>query len=369
MKWVFSFVIVLTIFLGSTSHSYAQPAPFLLPETLKGDIVKVASQHFDDSGELEQVSYQVTLDNGQKIVAIYQLNKLAKLELSVGTTVVVVKTNLPNAPPSFQIVDVYRLPVLLYFLIAFAVIAILIVGKKGVGSLLGLFISLFIILYGLVPLILKGYDPLSTTIFFCLLIIVLTTYLAHGVSKKTTIALVSTFISLLITLGISVLCIQVLRISGFGNENVYDLYLATNNTINAKGLLLSGIIIATLGALNDVTITQAVTLFEIKKMNKDMSFFELVKKGMSIGQEHGASMVNTIVLAYAGSSLFVFIFFIINPQKQPIWAILNNEFIVEEIVKTLGGTMGILLALPIVTVLAAWILTSAYFRKKNDSRV
>lgn len=368
MKKLLALTIAFLIYLGTFSHSFAAPPSPQIPETLKGEIVKVASQHFDDNAKLEEVSYLVKLDNGQKIAAIYRPNELTSFELSIGTTVVVVKTNQANALPSYQIADVYRLPVLLYFLAAFAVIAILIVGKKGVGSLLGLLISLFIILYGLVPLILKGYDPLTTTIFFCLIIIVLTTYLAHGISKKTTIALVSTFISLLLTLGISVLCIEILHVSGFGNENVYDLYLATNHTINAKGLLLSGIIIATLGALNDVTITQAVTLFEIKKMNKDMTFFELVKKGMSIGQEHGASMVNTIVLAYAGSSLFVFIFFIVNPQKQPIWAILNNEFIVEEIIKTLGGTMGILLALPLVTVLAAWVTTSAYFKKKSSSQ-
>jgi uncharacterized membrane protein len=254
----------------------------------------------------------------------------------------------------YQIVDTYRLPALLYFLIAFVVIAVIIVGRRGVGSLLGLVISLIVILYGIVPLILKGYDPLLVTVCFSVIILLFTTYLAHGVSRQTTVALVATFISLLLTLAVSFICIWVLKLNGLGNENVYDLYFATGNAINAKGLLLSGIVIATLGALNDVTVTQAVTIFEMRKLNHKLTYLELLKNGLSIGRVHGASMVNTLVLAYAGSSLFVFIFFIVNPQKQPVWAILNNEFMVEEIVTSIGGTMGILLSVPLVTLMAAW---------------
>lgn len=347
--------LVIIIFLFLPKNTFAQTVKNVpVQQMLKGQIISLESREYDDNGKLKKVTYKVLLDSKKIVDAEFIPEELNSLSLETGTEVVMTNTQTPKGLVT-QIVDVYRIPSLLYFLAAFIVIAVIIVGRRGIGSLFGLSISLIVILYGIVPLILKGYDPLLVTVFFSLVILLVTTYLAHGVSRQTTVALTSTFISLLLALGISYMCVEILALNGLGNENVYDLYFATNSVINAKGLLLSGIIIATLGALNDVTVTQAVTIFEMKKLDKGMSFIELIKRGLNIGREHGASMVNTIVLAYAGSSLFVFIFFIVNPQKQPLWAIVNNEFMVEEIVKTLSGTLGILLALPIVTVLAAYI--------------
>lgn len=322
-------------------------------EVVKGQILDLKNKTISENGKLQSVQYTVKLDNGKTVTATFQPGEISGFFPEVGSQIVMTHAPLPQGI-QYHIVDSYRLPSLLCFLLAFVVIAVVIVGKKGIGSLLGLIISLIVILYGIVPLILKGYDPLLVTVGFSLVILLSTTYLAHGVSKQTTIALLATFISLLLTLFISLLCITVLNLNGLGSEEVYDLFFATGNAVNARGLLLSGIIIATLGALNDVTVTQAVTIFEMKKLHHGLSFGELLKRGLHIGQEHGASMVNTLVLAYAGSSLFIFIFFIVNPQQQPLWAILNNEFMVEEIVKTLGGTMGILLSVPIVTLLAAY---------------
>lgn len=348
--------LFLFLFLLCSVKAYAQITKKIKPaEITKGTILKEISTSFNDDKSISKITYKVKLENGKTFSADLHQSELIQQEFDPGDKVVISKTQTPSGT-IYQIVDSYRLPVLLYFLFAFVVIAIIIVGVKGIGSLLGLGISLIVILYGIVPLILKGYDPLLVTVFFCAIILLSTTYLAHGISKSTTVALIASFISLLLTLGISYACIRILNLNGFGNENVFDLYFATGKAINAQGLLLSGIIIATVGALNDVTVTQAVTIFEMKKLDKKLSFLDLIKKGMNIGREHGASMVNTIVLAYAGSSLFLFIFFIVNPQKQPIWAILNNEFMVEEIVKSLGGTMGILLSVPIVTLLAAYFV-------------
>ncbi|MGE5041993.1 MAG: YibE/F family protein [Candidatus Levyibacteriota bacterium] len=355
---LFAFLILFT------HQTFAQTKPLPVQEEVKGSIVSVDAKDFDEAGKLQKIIFDVKLDDGNTIKADFQPSDSLKLDLNEGDQVVMTKSHMAGAT-SYQIIDNYRLPSLLWFLLVFAIIAILIVGRKGIGSLLGLLVSLGIILYGIVPLILKGFDPLLVTIGFSFLIILVTTYLAHGISRQTTIALVSTFISLLIALGLSVFSIELLNINGFGSEDVYNLSFAMGGTINAKGLLLSGIIIATLGALNDVTITQTATIFELKKLNKDMKFLDMIKSGLNIGREHGASMVNTIVLAYAGSSLFVFIFFLVNPQKQPLWAMMNNEFMVEEFVKTLGGTIGILMSVPIVTLLAAW-LVDRRFRKKSS---
>ncbi|MBP9815535.1 MAG: YibE/F family protein [Candidatus Levybacteria bacterium] len=353
MKKAVISIFVFIFFLLNPSFVYAQSEAAFTQDMIKGKVIKEDSRTYNDLGKLQKTTYKVRLENKKIINAEYIPSAITKLSISVDSDVVLVKMNM-KAGATYQIVDAYRLPSLVYFLVAFIIIAIIIVGRRGLGSLLGLIISLVVILYGIVPLILKGYDPLLVTICFSVVILFFTTYLAHGVSRQTTIALVATFISLLLTLGVSYVCVWVLKLNGLGNENVYDLYFATGNAINAKGLLLSGIVIATLGALNDVTVTQAVTVFEMKKLDHKLNFMGLFKNGLNIGRVHGASMVNTLVLAYAGSSLFVFIFFIVNPQKQPLWAILNNEFMVEEIVTSLGGTMGILLSVPLVTLMAAW---------------
>lgn len=350
-------LFVLLPFFGfaSLAHAQTNPVPSQIQE--KGIVVAEKSKDFDEKGKAQSISYSVKLDNGEIITASYRLQTLQTLNIHQGSKVVVMQAVTSNGT-SYQIIDLYRLPSLFYFLIAFVIAAVAIVGKKGIGSLLGLGISLLIILYVIVPGIMQGISPLLITTVGAFAILLITTFLAHGISKKTSIAVVSTGISLLVTLIIAYVSIEWLSLSGNGNENVADLYFATSNLINAKGLLLSGIIIGTLGALNDVTVTQASTIFEMKKIDHALSFPTLFKRGMVIGRDHGASMVNTIVLAYAGSSLFLFIYFIVNPQKQPLWAILNNEFMVEEILVALAGTLGILLSVPIVTLLASYFASS-----------
>lgn len=348
-------IISLFIFFSAIPQVNAQENQIPPKTQEKGVVIAEKSKELNDKGEIQNVTYSVKLDNGKIVAALYQLQTLQKLNIQVGSQVVLLQTPSQGSL-SYQIVDLYRLPALFYFLIIFATIAVIIVGKKGIGSLIGVCISLLIILYGIVPGIMHGFSPLLVTILSAFAILLITTFLAHGISKKTAVAVIATGLSLLITLFIASISIEWLSLSGTGSENASDLFLATNRIINAKGLLLSGIIIGTLGALNDVTVTQASTIFEMKKIDHTLSLMSLFKRGMVIGRDHGASMVNTLVLAYAGSSLFLFIFFIVNPQKLPLWAILNSEFLVEEIVVALGGTLGILMSVPIVTLLAAWVV-------------
>jgi len=135
------------------------------------------------------------------------------------------------------------------------------------------------------------------------------------------------------------------------------LEITPNAIINPKGLLLGGIIISTLGALNDVTTTQAAATIALHKQNPKLKFLDLAEHSFGIGREHILSLVNTLVLAYAGSSLPVFIFFLLNPSHLPMWVIINNESVGEEIIRTVAGSMGLLLAIPISTFLASWWTT------------
>lgn len=302
-----------------------------------------------DGGNSGQV---ITLDHGKEV------NISPNQKVSKGETVILSKITDLQSNENYFIADKYRLNYIPYLLISFVLLVVVVAGKKGLGSLIGLGVSLAVIAAWIVPSILKGQDPLMISIIGSLVILFVTTYLAHGVSKQTTIALVSTFISLMVTAFLSILLVSLTKLAGLGDEDAYILQLGiTTQGINLQGLLLGGIIIGTLGALNDITTTQAATVFEIAKENTAIKFSKLVKKGFLIGREHIVSMVNTLVLAYAGASLVVIIFFVLNPAKHPYWVILNSETIFDEIVRTVTGSVGLILAVPLVTVLSAWYIT------------
>ena len=121
-----------------------------------------------------------------------------------------------------------------------------------------------------------------------------------------------------------------------------------------QGLLLGGIIIGSLGVLNDITIGLSASIQELAKANPKFKLRELFQSGMRIGSEHIAALVNTLALAYAGAALPLFIYIVLNPSNQPPWIILNSELLVEEIVRTLAGSVGLILAVPLTAFLGAW---------------
>ncbi len=257
------------------------------------------------------------------------------------------------------IYDSYRFTPIIFITLLFALLVLVIAKWKGLGSLVGLLISLAVIFLYIVPQILTGADPLQVSIFGSLVILFATTYLAHGISKQTTVALVSTFISLTLTAFFAWVFVAISHLSGF-NEETATLQFGITSKINVQGLLLGGIIIGTLGALNDITTTQSAAVFELAQHTTNFS--QLFKRGFAIGREHIVSMINTLVLAYVGSAFALFIFLAVNPLKLPLWVIINSEDISGEIVRTIAGSMGLILVVPIVTALAAYVALE--FRKK-----
>lgn len=283
--------------------------------------------------------------------------RLASLQLySPGQTVIVDETIAQDNSLHYAITDKYRMTEIFILLGIFAVFTIAVVGKKGLGALLGLCVSLAVIVLYIVPQMLYNQaDPLTVCLIGSFIILFITTFLAHGFSRQTAIAIAATFLALLATYVLSVLAVNISHLVGLGTEDSYLLELSPTQAINPKGLLLGGILIGTLGALNDITTTQVASIAALFKANPAQTFWHLVNHGTNIGREHIASLVNTLVLAYAGTSLPIFIFLLVNPQHLPLWVILNSESFAQEIVRTLAGSAGLILSVPIATLLAAWL--------------
>ena len=207
----------------------------------------------------------------------------------------------------------------------------------------------------IVPNILKGGDPLLFGVAGSIAIVTATLYLTHGFSKQTTVSLVGTMLSLILTGVLAVVFVKICHLTGFGSEEVVYLQIGEGKVASVKGLLLGGMMIGALGVIDDITVTQAAIVFEIYRANKKLKLKELYERGLRVGKDHIASMTNTLVLAYVGASLPLFLLFYQN-EFVPRWVALNSEVVAEEIVATLVGSLGLIASVPITTMLAAWVV-------------
>ncbi len=296
-------------------------------------------------------------DKNKEVVIEYGKTSSIRKEQKVqtGETVVVKKYILPQSI-EYQIIDKYRLDTLGYLAIIFFLSVIVLSRWKGMGSIIGLAISFGIITSYIIPQILAGENPLLVSIVGSIIILTTTIYLAHGFSKKTSVALVATCLSLLLSGTLAVAFVYLAKLTGFGNDDVYSLQFGQTKIINAQGLLLGGIIIGSLGVLDDITTSLSASVFEIAKANPAYTTKKLMQSAFRIGSEHISSLVNTLVLAYAGAALPLFLFIILNPTHQPLWVIINSELIAEEIVRTLAGSIGLIFAVPITILLAVFMV-------------
>ncbi|HUV42676.1 MAG TPA: YibE/F family protein [Patescibacteria group bacterium] len=253
----------------------------------------------------------------------------------------------------FIITDFIRRKPLVWLFLIFVVLALIVGQWRGGMSLLGLVISFAVIFLFILPQIYKGEDPIIIAIVGSLIIIPATFLLSHGLNRKTLVAMAGTLIALLIVGLLSKFFIELTKLTGYASEEAAFLHLARRGQINIKGILLAGIIIGTLGILDDITISQAAIIQQLKKANPKMKTKELFLRAMDVGQDHIASMINTLVLVYTGAALPLMLLFIDNPR--PFSEIINYQMIAEEIVRTLVGSVGLILAVPITTILASKI--------------
>jgi uncharacterized membrane protein len=279
---------------------------------------------------------------------------------TAGDDVVLIYTpkNILDVPP-YQISDHDRSSPLGLLGAAFALAVIAFGRWRGVSALVGLAITFVLLLTFVIPAILAGQPPLLVAIVGSAAIMLTVLYLTHGFTIPTSMAVVGTLLSLSLTGALSVTAIGLADLNGITDESSF--YLDMNYRINTEGLLLASILIGSLGVLDDVTVTQAVTVTELAHANPGYTFAQLYRAAARVGRAHIASVINTIILAYAGASLPLLL--LISVGDQPIGEVLTNPVIATEIVRSVVGTIGLIAAVPITTALAALTGTR---RAKSD---
>lgn len=366
-----TFVVSLVLLAGVFS--------FAVPVLAQNEELAIPSQEFMRGRVLEIVEEQPQIESGfdfeaQQTVLIELLSGSVKGEvitldyifsslsfeeqkLNQGDKIVVALVESEGSARQFYVMDSYRLPGVFVIVLIFAALACVLGRLKGAGALVGLAVSIGVIMLLTVPWIIKGGNPLTASLVGAVIIAIATMILAHGVSKRTGLALGAT----LFTLGLAVLAamgaVAIVGLSGSGTEEAVFLQIGYLTGLDLQGLLLGAIVIGALGVLDDVTTAQVAAVEEIHRADKRLSGWELYRRGLSVGREHIASLVNTLILAYVGASFPLFLLFAM-PDHPPIWVIVNGENIVEEIVRALVGGSALMLAVPIATAFAA--LTFGY---------
>jgi uncharacterized membrane protein len=225
-------------------------------------------------------------------------------------------------------------------------------GWQGARALGSLGLSVGAILFILVPALLAGYNAAWVSLGVAGVILALVLFGTHGLKPHVAIAFFGTWSAVLITCALAAWWVGALRLSGFGAEASVYLNFATDGTLDFAGLLLGAIIIGILGVLDDVSITQASVVQELKHANSSLSVRELYTRAIRVGRDHVSSLVNTLALAYVGVALPLVLF--LSTSQAPVGELLNQEVVAAELTRIIIGSIGLILAVPLTTIIAAW---------------
>lgn len=365
-KWS---IVILTLFLllsPITVFCESNITAPIIDITFKAKITKLLEEREinrdDGSKSIQQNLQMVGLENQwkDKTIESYGVSDIdvpSAHTYNVGDIVLVSAVQNNTGSTDFYVLDFIRTKYLYLLTFIFVLVVILIGRMKGVKSLISLVVSFFVIIGFIVPRIVAGDSPLLVGILGSLAILAAIIYLTEGWNRKSHIALMCVLVSLLVTFGLSWIFSSLTRLTGMAQEETIFLLGTNNGQINFRGLLLAGILIGAVGVLDDIIIGQIEAVKQIKKANPALDHSAVYKASYKIGNTHLGTMVNTLFLTYAGASLpLLLLAHFGNAGVVSFEQIINNELIATEIVRTLVGSIGVALAMPISTFLATILI-------------
>lgn len=325
---------------GEVTGVQVEPCSEPLPDDVNG--CGTAQVRVTDGAEKDQ-QIETLLPNGP-----------GAPEVAEGDDVVLIETTNPDGT-IYSIVDHQRGRELWILAAAFALAVIAFGRWRGVAALGGLAVTFALLLFFVVPAILAGEPPLLVAIVGSSAITLTVLYLTHGFALSTTVAVLGTLASLTLTGLLSAAAVAALHLTGITDD--ISTSVGTAHSVNMEGLLLAGIVIGSLGVLDDVTVTQGATVTELAHANPAYGVRQLYRAGSRVGRSHIASVINTIILAYAGSSLPLLILIVAN--NDSLGGVVTDQIIAQEFVRSTVATLGLIAAVPMTTALAAFTSSRA----------
>jgi len=255
---------------------------------------------------------------------------------------------------SYAVTNIDRRGSLFIFIALFAFAVIALGGWQGVRSLVALGVSFLAIFYVLLPGLLAGYDPLLLSFLVAAGILFGAIFFTHGFNRESCVAYGGTMLAVGLTGLLAIIAVNMTELSGFASDESVYLNFNTDGLLDFTGLLLGAIIVGVLGVLDDIAVTQAAVVVELYNSNKSLSPREVYRRALRVGREHVGALVNTLVLAYAGASLPLLMYFYLAPAG--FFSLINSELFATEIIRAVVGSIGLIMTVPIVTGLAVWYL-------------
>lgn len=336
-------------------HAYAQEIHEDYQGTFKAEIIEVGQRN-----EFSFLPVMIKFLEGPKENEIVDFESNFE-HVSVGQKVLVNYLKDIGGVERFSITNVDRLGQIYFFIGLFVFTIILFGGWQGVRSIVSLAGSFLAIFYVLLPGLLNGLSPLLISFAVASVILFVAIFFTHGMNKESAVAYAGTMISVLLTSLLALYAVWSTKLTGFsGSESTY-LNFNTGGTLDFTGLLLGAIIIGVLGVLDDIAVTQAAIVTELYSTDRQMSRIDAYKRAMRVGKEHVTALVNTLVLAYAGSALPLLLLFKV--YAYDFSTVLNLEIFASEVIRAIIGSIGLILTVPIVTLMSVWLLKD-YVSKK-----
>ena len=342
---------------GEAPDLGAQPNTYVDATVVGIDTDTCQDPEIDAPGPCQIVTARLTSgpDRGDTIDFEVRATQFDVPELQPGDDVVLLDVATSPAQFRYSFADFQRSTPLWWLLAAFVVVVIAFGRWQGVRALVGLAASAAVLIAFLVPALLRDEPAVGVALASTVIIGFIALYLAHGVNTGTTVALAGTLVSLAITSGLAFAVAAATNLTGLADSRAQTLRV-TAEALDLRGLLIAGIVVGALGVLDDVTVSQVSIVSALRRANPGLSARLLYREATKVGRDHVASTVNTLVLAYAGASLPLLLFFA--QGNQPAGRLITSELISVEIVRMLVGSIGLVASVPITTALAAVVLGS-----------
>ncbi len=362
-KYIVIFILLLSL-AGIIFSFKGQPS---IKEVINGKVLSVLAEREtilntggkDKIVKEQDILVEIKLEDGNK----KEINVLNDYKLVEKGDSIFISESLFEGS-EFDVVNVNRTKELILLLIFFIALVILTSGWKGFYSLVGLIFTFAVIFVYMVPQILRGINPVIVGIISAVVILIPTLYLSYGLNKKSIAAFLGIMFALFFVGIASSYFISTLQFTGFSSELSVYLDMEASSAINLIGLIIAGIIIAAVGVLDDVAVIQSSVVFSLARTNPTLRGFKLFKEAMHIGKDHISAVVNTLVLAYTGASLPLIILLYI--RKMPIDYFVSLEMITEEVARTLISSSGILLAVPLTTIIATTMVNKKLLKEREE---
>ena len=310
---------------------------------------------YDVLVDCAQVSFQVIEGDGSRTNSSWEMPLGSSTgQFEEGDEIYVNAAEATDGTVTYSFSDFQRETPLLLLAGMFVVAVLLLARWKGLGAIGGLVASLLVLIVFMLPSLLRGNNAVAVALVGSSVIAFIALYLAHGVNISTTVALLSTFVSLCVIGLLSWIFVAASNFTGFTEDSSFVLS-ALGVQVDARGLLLAGIVIGSLGVLDDVTVTQVSAVWELRQLQPSATRGEIYRSAVNIGRDHISSTVNTLFLTYAGAALPLMLLFAV--AGQSVGAVSTSEVVATEIVRALVGSIGLVASVPISTWMAARVLT------------